>query len=84
MEEDNLNVDIFSIFVKEVFQEVRHRLVGDVTADNNVPEAKSTSAEPTNIVWYWKSTAEDIDLLEDSNWVGNGKWQSFNMHKWDL
>ena len=82
MEEDNLNVDIFSIFVKEVFEEVWHRLVGDVTADNNVPVAKS--AEPTNIVWYWKSTAEDIDLLEDSNRVKNGKLQSFNMHKWDL
>ena len=50
VEEDNLNVDIFSIFVKKVFEEVRPRLVGDVTADNNVPVAKSTSAEPTNIV----------------------------------
>ena len=50
VEEDNLNVDIFSIFVKKVFEEVRHRLVGDVTADNNMPVAKSTSAEPTNIV----------------------------------
>ena len=48
VEEDNLNVDVFSIFVKEVFEEVRHRLVGDVTADNNVPVAKS--AQPTNIV----------------------------------
>ena len=28
--------------------------------------------------------AEDIDLLEDSNGVEIGKWQSFNMHKWDL
>ena len=84
MEEDNLNVDIFSVFVKEVFEEVWHRLVGDVTTDNNVPVSKATSAKPTKMVWYWKSRAEDIDLLVDSNWVQNGKWQSFNMHKWDL
>ena len=36
MKKDNLDVDILAVLVEEVFEKVRHGLVGDVTADDDV------------------------------------------------
>lgn len=36
MQEDDLDVDILTILVQEILEEVRDRLVGDVAAHNNV------------------------------------------------
>ena len=38
MKEDNLHVHILSVLVKEVLEEVRHRLIRDVATHNDVPE----------------------------------------------
>lgn len=37
MEEDHFDVDVFAIFMKKVFEEVRDRLVGDVPTYDDVP-----------------------------------------------
>jgi len=34
MEKDNFHVHIFSVFVKEVFEEVGHRIIGDMSTHN--------------------------------------------------
>ena len=34
MEKDNFHVHIFSVFVKEVFEEVGHRIIGDMSTNN--------------------------------------------------
>lgn len=36
VQENNLNVNIFTVFVEKVFQEVAHTLVGYVAAHDNV------------------------------------------------
>jgi hypothetical protein len=36
MKKNNFNIDILSILVKKVFQEMWHRLVGDVTTDHDM------------------------------------------------
>ena len=36
MKKDNFHIDIFSVFVKKVFEKVRHRLVRDVTAHHDM------------------------------------------------
>ena len=43
VKEDNLYVQIVPVFVKEVLEEVRHRLIRDVTAHHNVPETLNGS-----------------------------------------
>ena len=40
MQKNHLDVDIFSIFVEKVFQKVRNRLIGDVSANHDVPAQK--------------------------------------------
>ena len=40
MQKNHLDVDILSIFVEKVFQKVRHRLIGDVSANHDVPVQK--------------------------------------------
>lgn len=37
MKNNNLDVDIFSIFVKKVLQEMAHRFVSDVATNDNMP-----------------------------------------------
>jgi hypothetical protein len=37
VQEDNLDVDILSVFMQEVLEEVGDGLVGDVAAHNDVP-----------------------------------------------
>ena len=37
MQENHLDVDIFAIFVQKVLEKVRHRLVGDMSAHDDVP-----------------------------------------------
>jgi hypothetical protein len=37
VKENDFDVDVFSILVKEILKEVRHWLVGDVPADDDVP-----------------------------------------------
>ena len=37
MQEDDLHVDVLSVLVEKVLEEVRDGLVGDVTANHNVP-----------------------------------------------
>ena len=44
MKEDNLYVQIVPVLVKEVFEEVRHRLIRDVATHNNVPETVNGSS----------------------------------------
>ena len=43
VKEDNLYVQIIPVLVKEVFEEVRHRLICDVATHNNVPETLNGS-----------------------------------------
>lgn len=38
VKKNHFNVDIFSILVQEILEKVRHRLVGDVSANDDVPE----------------------------------------------
>ena len=45
MEKDNLNIDILPVLMEEVLEEVGHTLVGDVAADNNVPEYTQRSGQ---------------------------------------
>ena len=40
VEENHFNVNILPILVEKVLQEVRHRLIGDVPADHDVPGKK--------------------------------------------
>ena len=40
MQKNHLDVDVFSIFVEKVFQKVRNRLIGDVSANHDVPVQK--------------------------------------------
>ena len=40
VQKNHLDVDVFSIFVEKVFQKVRNRLVGDVSANHDVPAKK--------------------------------------------
>ncbi len=42
MEEDDLDVGVLAVLVEEVLEEVRDRLVRDVTADHDVPTAETT------------------------------------------
>ena len=37
MKKHNFNINILTILVKEVFQEMWHRLIGDMATNNNVP-----------------------------------------------
>ena len=41
MKEDNLNIDVLSVLMQEVLQEVGDGLVGDVATDHNVPREES-------------------------------------------
>ena len=43
VKEDNLYVQIVPVLVKEVFEEVRHRLICYVATHNNVPETLNGS-----------------------------------------
>ena len=36
VKKDNLDVDILTILMEEVFEKMRNRLIGDVTADDDV------------------------------------------------
>ena len=45
MEENHLDVNVLPILVEEVLQEVRHRLIGDVATDHNVPGKNTESLE---------------------------------------
>ena len=38
MEKHDFDVNVLAVLVEKVLEKVRHRLVGDVTADDNVPE----------------------------------------------
>ena len=40
VQKNHLDVDILSIFVEKVFQKVRNRLIGDVSANHDVPAKK--------------------------------------------
>ena len=40
VEEDNFYIDILPVFMKEVLEEVGHRLVGDVATHDDVPGQK--------------------------------------------
>ena len=40
VQKNHLDVDILSVFVKKVFQKVRHRLIGDVSTNHDVPAKK--------------------------------------------
>ena len=40
VQKNHLDVDILSVFVEKVFQKVRHRLIGDVSANHDVPDKK--------------------------------------------
>ena len=40
MQKNHLDIDILSIFVEKVFQKVRHRLIGDVSTNHDVPVQK--------------------------------------------
>ena len=39
MEKNDFYINIFAIFVEEIFKEMRDRLVGDVSTDDNMPES---------------------------------------------
>ena len=45
MEENHLDVNVLPVLVEEVLQEVRHRLIGDVATDHNVPGKNTKSLE---------------------------------------
>ena len=38
VKEDNININIFSIFMKEILQKIWNRLIGDVTTNHNMSE----------------------------------------------
>lgn len=38
VEEDDFDVNVFAILVQEILEEVGHGFVGDVAADDNMPE----------------------------------------------
>ena len=40
VKEDNLDVDILAILMEEVFEKMRNRLIGDVTADDDVSRSE--------------------------------------------
>ena len=42
VQKNHLDVDILSVFVEKVFQKVRHRLIGDVSANHDVPAKKNS------------------------------------------
>ena len=37
MKKDNLHVNIFSVFMEEILEEMRDRLIGNMATHNNVP-----------------------------------------------
>ena len=78
MEENHFDINIFSVFVQKVLQEVGHRLVGDVATNNNVPVSKLIS-NIEGLLTFQMEIIIEIDL----KWIlkGNG---SCNMHEWDL
>ena len=45
VEENHLDVNVLPVLVEEVLQEVRHRLIGDVATDHNVPGKNTKSLE---------------------------------------
>ena len=42
VQENNFHVHVFSIFVEEILQKMRYRLVGDVSTHNNMPKFHKT------------------------------------------
>ena len=40
VKEDNLDVDILTILMEEVFEKMRNGLIGDVTADDDVSRSE--------------------------------------------
>ena len=49
MEENHFDVNIFSVLVQEVLQEVRHRLIGDVATDHDVPGENTKSLRKSDL-----------------------------------
>ena len=49
MEENHFDVNIFSVLVQEVLQEVRHRLIGDVATDHDVPGKNTKSLQKSDL-----------------------------------
>ena len=78
VQKNHLDVDILSVFVKKVFQKVRHRLIGDMSADDNVPAKKYSVTckfrisqnNLTMSVLHARSGGADIDLPKEKTKPG--------------
>ena len=49
VKEDNLDIYILPVLVKEVLEEMGHWLIGDVTTHHNVPEKGCNLAEKSSL-----------------------------------
>jgi hypothetical protein len=53
VQEHYFNVDVFPVFVKEVLEEVGDGLVGDVSADHDVPILDENRSVLVHRWWWW-------------------------------